>query len=129
MIGQTNPTRVGAFRSCQPDFGSHAQHVRREGPDAQGFDSGQPTPIQRGRSTSGRPAGLLNDQGELFHAISVGLMGDKEQPLVNLSALTGHYLAGMSLCKGASSPPLPICSPVTILASRPAGGSAQFFSD
>ena len=90
LIGQTNPPRVGAFRSCQPDFGSHAQHVRREGPDAKGFDSGQPTPIQRGRSTSGRPAGLLNDQGELFHAISVGLMGDKVQPLVNLSALTGH---------------------------------------
>ena len=53
------------------------------------------TPVSRRQSrgaapTSGRPAGLLNDQGELFHAISVGLRGDKEQPLVNLSALTGH---------------------------------------
>ena len=90
MIGQTNPPSVGAFRSCQPDFGSHAQHVRREGPDAK--DS---TPVSRRQSrgaapTSGRPAGLLNDQGELFHAISLGLMGDKVQPLVNLSALTGH---------------------------------------
>ena len=88
MIGQTNPPRVGAFRSCQPDFGSHAQHVRREGTDAK-----DQLPVSRRHPEGplqGRPAGLLNDQGELFPAISVGLMGDKEQPLVNLSALTGH---------------------------------------
>ena len=88
MIGQTNPTRVGAFRYCQPDFGRHAQHVRREGPDAKGS-----TPVSRRHPEGplqGQPAGLPNDQGELFHANSVGLMGDKVQPLVNLSALTGH---------------------------------------
>ena len=88
MIGQTNPTRVGACRCRQPDFGSHALRVRREGPDAK--DS---LPVSRRHPEGplqGRPAGLLDNQGELFHANSVGLMGDKVQPLVNLGALTGH---------------------------------------
>jgi hypothetical protein len=88
LIGQTNPTRVGACRCRQPDFGSHALRVRREGPDAK--DSLTVSQRHPEGPLQGRPAGLLDNQGELFHANSVGLMGDKVQPLVNLGALTGH---------------------------------------